>query len=154
MFPRPTYYLLALGLPADFDRVAAADIKAAYAKLAMGGSHPDRGGHADEWALVTAAYNELKAILSKKRGRYESSTDERWLAAWTELQIAKAQAARAAKAKAEPLKFVFIERAGEAKDDRRRRYARESQAFRYATDPEFAAKRRAASKRSHAKAQS
>ncbi len=88
-------------------------------------------------------------IRGKKRGRYETNTDERWLAAWTELQIAKAQAAHAAEA---PERFAFEEIEGESKNDRRKRYARESQKFRYANDPEFAAKRRESSKRSHAKA--
>jgi hypothetical protein len=156
MFARPVYYLAALGLPADFDAVTAEDVKKAYSALATNGMHTDNGGDAETWALITAAYNEVKAMFAKKRGRSESNSDKRWLAAWDALQRpstrpSEPKAAGTDEPKADGEKFVFEEKDGESKDDRRKRYARQSQQFRYARDPEFAAKRKASSLKSHAK---
>ena len=76
---RPTFYFAALGLDEDFDAVTAAEVKSAYAALASNGLHPDHGGDARKWTLITAAYNELKAIYGKKRGRYTKKSDILWL---------------------------------------------------------------------------
>lgn len=158
-FAKPVYYLAAFGLPADFDKVTSADVKKAYASIASNGAHPDNGGDPQTFALVTAAYNELKAIFGKKRGVYENKSDVVWMRNWTELHAPKPQP-KADKPKSAPKTdapktdapvWVFEEREGESKDDRRKRYARERQAFRYANDPEFAKARKEASKRSHSK---
>lgn len=204
IFPRPTYYFTALLILSDnpWETATIADIKDAYAELAKNGEHPDHGGDPERWKLITAAYNELKAIYAKKRGRYESKTDLAWVRNWDALETAglgedipeddepattepeatepeaeetsepaddeetadeepevsepEAEAATEEPeteepAAAEPAPFVFAEVEGESKDDRRRRYARERQQWRYATDPEFAASRRSASKKSHSK---
>jgi DnaJ-class molecular chaperone len=150
---RPIFYFAALGLTED---ATPAEVKSAYANLASNGLHPDHGGDAAKWTLITAAYNELKAIFGKKRGQYTNKSDALWLRDWLLLHGAEdterpaADAPKAEQSSGLP-KFVFAEREGESKDERRKRYARESQQFRYATDPYYAAKRKESSLRSHAK---
>lgn len=172
LFARPTYYLAVLGVDGDFETNTAKDVKAAYANLASNGMHPDHGGDPELWKLITAAYNEAKGIFSKKRGKYESKTDQLWLMAFEALQkpatspsepeAAGTEEPKVDEPKAEEPKadkraagskttdgWVFEEKDGESKDDRRKRYARERQAYRYANDPDFAASRKKASRDSH-----
>jgi hypothetical protein len=152
----PLFYLRALSMTDDsFETVTTASIKDAYRAAAANGLHPDHGGDAELWALVTAAYNELKAIFTKKRGKSINHTDEAWLRAFDKATAPKLAAAPKADKKAAGSKttdgWVFEEKDGESKDDRRKRYARERQQYRYASDPDFAAARKAASKKSHSK---
>lgn len=121
--------------------------------------HPDVGGDVELWTLRTAAYNEMKRVLNKKRGKYSTKSDERWAEMWAEAQhrvyTNKAKEAKMTDETVTPEapekpKFVFVKQAGETVEDQRRRYAREYAKFRYA-DPEYAAKRRESSRRSHKK---
>jgi hypothetical protein len=142
---QPLYYLRALSMTDDnFSTVTSATLKAAYAEAAKTG-HPDHDGDPVLWALITSAYNEMKSILAKKRGATESKTDEAWLRSFTEATKPKAKSNGTGDG------WVFEEVDGESKDDRRKRYARSRQQFRYATDPEYAAARKEASLRSHKK---
>jgi hypothetical protein len=152
MFARPVYYLAALALVADFDAVTREDVTKAYTAMAANGFHPDRGGDPELWKLITAAFNEAKGIYSKKRGKFESSSDRRWMAAWDAMHAPKAEAPKD-KPKASKANdgFVFEDIDGESKDDRRKRYARTRQQYRYANDAAFATARREASKKSHSK---
>lgn len=159
IFTKPVYYLEALGLAADFDVVTREDVTKAYRAVAANGEHPDNGGDSKRWTLVNSAFNQLKAIYSKKRGGYENKGDTAWKAEWDALAKptpkAKPKAKRTAKPKTAkgPNKWgVEPRRADETADDYRRRYARETQAARYAADPDYAAKRKEASVRSHKKA--
>jgi DnaJ-class molecular chaperone len=147
---RPTFFFAALGLEEDFDANTSADIKSAYANLASNGLHPDHGGDAAKWTLITAAYNELKAIFGKKRSKYTTPSDEAWLRNYLALHGMETPKDETTTSGDLP-KFVFVEQEGESRDDRRKRYARQSQQFRYATDPYYAAKRKESSLRSHAK---
>lgn len=155
---RPVFYLAALGLPADFTKVTAKDVTKAYRAIAGNGDHPDNGGNGERFALITAAYNELKAISGKKRGTLTRKSDEAWLRAWNALPNSAHAGTSTSKGEAKPEVakrqprtdgWVFEEREGESKEDRRKRYARERQAFRYANDPEFAAARKRQSRDSH-----
>lgn len=140
-------YCQALGLDAN---ATTEDVKNAYRSMAGNGEHPDHGADPERWKLITAAYGELKNIAQKKRGRYTTKSDEAWLRAWDDLTrpAPKPEEPKAEQASAE---WAFEEREGESKDDRRRRYARTRQQWRYANDPEFAKARKEASLRSHKK---
>lgn len=129
----------------------------AYRALAGNGEHPDNGGNEDRWKLVTAAYTELKKIFSKKRGSTETKSDERWYSAWIDLTRPQSatppKSGPSASASSDgTVEWKFEDIEGESKEDRRRRYARTRQQFRYATDPDYAKARKEASVRSHKKA--
>lgn len=98
---------------------------------------PDR---AAEFTLVTAAFNALKADPFRFFG---SKAD----LAWQRDYITATKPAPAAGGE----KYHFLKREGESKDDARKRYARESQQWKYARDPDFARRRREASNRCNAK---
>lgn len=101
--------------------------------------HPDVAPErAAEFSLVTAAFNVLKANPLHVFG---DKSDLAWQRDYL------AATAPAPKAKGTNDGWVFVEKADESKDDRRKRYARERQAFRYAADPAFAQARKDASKR-------
>jgi hypothetical protein len=146
----PLFYLRALSMTDDdFSTVTTASVKAAYREAASNGLHPDHGGDEKMWSLITSAYNELKAITTKKRGKTLTKTDEAWL---RDFMVATEPVADEPKPAADvPTEWVFEDIEGESKEDRRKRYARTRQAYRYATDPEYAASRKAASLKSHAK---
>lgn len=151
---RPTFFFAALGLDEDFDANTSAEVKSAYANLASNGMHPDHGGDAAKWTLITAAYNELKAIYGKKRGKFTSNSDMLWLRNYLALhgmETPKADKPKAEKTAAANKWGVEPRREDESKDDYRKRYARETQQAKYAADPDYAQKRREASLRSHAK---
>jgi DnaJ-class molecular chaperone len=141
-----TTYFSALGLP---ETATPADVKKAYAAMASNGDHPDKGGDPKRWALITAAFNELKRMAAKKRGRaFGTASDLAWLRDWNNLnKPAASEAPKQEAPKDDRPKYVFVKREGESKEDARRRYARESQQFKYQSDPDFAQRRRDASKR-------
>jgi hypothetical protein len=79
---RPTFYLAALGLAPDFDAVTLADVKTAYATVAKT-HHPDvNPDSAALFTLISAAYTEVRGILTKKRGKFIPKSDEAWLRSW------------------------------------------------------------------------
>lgn len=145
---KPTYWT-ALNITEGASRQK---IAAAYRKIAKE-LHPDVAPErAAEFALVTAAFNSLKANPLHYFG---SKADRAWQRDYIAASGWKApRAERAAKPKASKVNdgFVFEDIEGESKEDRRKRYARTRQQWRYARDSEYAAARRAASKKSHAKA--
>lgn len=117
-------------------------IVAAYRKLAKE-LHPDNGnGESKLFTLVTAAYNVLKANPQHVWGaRGDASWQRDYIAA-----TARSKAEKTAN------KWGIAPRGkDESADDYRRRYAREAQKARYESDPDYAAKRRESSVRSHAK---
>ncbi len=120
-------------------------IVAAYRKLSQT-MHPDKGGDEKVWALITAAFNALKADPQHFWGQNGDSSWQRDYEAAT-----KPKAKTGGRPKGTSDGWVFEEREGESKDDRRRRYARERQQFRYANEPDYAAARKAASLKSHKK---
>lgn len=75
-------YYEALGLNDEADLAA---IKKAYATIAGNGEHPDHGGDPERFKLITAAFNELKAMKSKKRGYWGRNSDLAWARAWDDL---------------------------------------------------------------------
>ena len=78
MIARPTYYLEAFGLAADFDAVTREDVTKAYRAMAGNGAHSDHGGDPAKWQLITAAYNALREIFNKKRSKFETPSDAAW----------------------------------------------------------------------------
>jgi curved DNA-binding protein CbpA len=76
-------YFTALNLTPD---ASLDDVKKAYAVFAAE-LHPDKpAGDAEKFALLTEAFNQIKRIFAKKRGRvFGSNGDEAWLRAWTDL---------------------------------------------------------------------
>jgi DnaJ-class molecular chaperone len=123
-------------------------IVAAYRKLSTT-MHPDAGGDEKLFALITAAFNALKADPSHFWGQNGDSSWQRdYIAATKPADEPEPKAAGRPKIEDG---FVFEDIEGESKDDRRRRYARTRQQYRYANDPEFAKARKEASLRSHAK---
>lgn len=89
-------YLSALGLDPERE-YATKEIHAAYRTLAANGDHPDHGGNAERWQLITAAYNELKAMAAKKRGGYGRKSDIAWAAEWEAVSAPKAKRQKAEK---------------------------------------------------------
>ena len=151
---KPTVtYFDALGMTADGGEVTAKTVQAAYRKIAKT-EHPDAGGNAEKFALITAAYNALstdEAILMyafNVSSNHFTNAEKSWARAWNALTTATPKA-EAPSSGDSAERYVFVPREGESKDDKRKRYARESQQFRYARDPEYAQKRREASVKSH-----
>jgi DnaJ-class molecular chaperone len=139
--PKPTYWT-ALNVEQGASKQK---IVAAYRKLAKE-LHPDNGnGESALFTLVTAAYNVLK---SDPQHVFGSKADLTWQ---RDYLAATAKPKAESKARKTNDGWVFEEREGESKEDRRRRYARERQQYRYANDPDFAAARKAASLKSHKK---
>lgn len=148
----PTFFD-ALGITLD---ATTADVTKAYRRLAPE-FHPDlHPEHAERFKLITAAFNVLKNETSRlayrRRARLDllDGSDQSWARDWTAVTTPQRETPKSSSLP----KFVFVERDGETKDDRRKRYARESQQFRYKTDPYYARTRREASKRSYAKKKS
>ena len=42
------------------------EIRARYRKLALGNSHPDKGGNAKKWSEITSAFNAIKNSQARK----------------------------------------------------------------------------------------
>lgn len=135
--PSPNFHD-ALGVKQD---VSAETIKRAYRRIAKE-MHPDAGnGETELFKLITAAYQGLKDDPARPWGQRGDAT-------WQQSYLKATAKPKAERPKAEG-EFVFEDIEGESKQDRRRRYARTRQAFRYQTDPEYAAARRASSVKSH-----
>lgn len=80
------YAKVAFGLPAAKAATANIhDIRAAYHAMATNGDHPDHGGNAERWTLITAAFNECKSIAAKKRGALVRKSDQAWVRHWGEM---------------------------------------------------------------------
>lgn len=87
MFTKPTYYYRALGVT---EYATPAEITEAYKTLAKT-QHPDHGGVAEMFTLITSAYNEIKRINAKKRGAGENRGDRAWYTEWMALAGLKPQ---------------------------------------------------------------
>jgi hypothetical protein len=123
MFARPTYYFAALGITEDATKD---EVTKAYRALAANGEHPDHGGDCERWQLITAAFNELKAMFSKKRGRYENKSDEAWKRAWDALvKPAATKTPKAEQPKAEKTSYAATHPTG-TKSDRSKRCGRQT----------------------------
>ena len=120
-------------------------IVAAYRKLSQT-MHPDAGGDEKLFSLITAAFNALKADTNHFWGSNGDSGWQRDYVAATTKPADEPKTAGRPRAKIND-GFVFEDIEGESKDDRRRRYARTRQQYRYVNEPEFAAARKAASKK-------
>ncbi len=148
----PDFYWTALNLQPGASRE---DVTKAYRSMASNGEHPDNGADPERWKLITAAFNELKSIFNKKRSKYTTPGDEAWLRAWEAMNMPENNEPETEQTTDETEKFVFVftERDGESKEDRKKRRAREYSAaycnWRYKHDPEYAAKRKASSLKSH-----
>jgi mono/diheme cytochrome c family protein len=88
-----TYYTV-LGIT---ETATAAEVKEAYRKLSET-QHPDKGGDAERWKLITAAFNAAKNIAANRRGGFGNRPDQAWQRAWEALApTAEAPKAKAAK---------------------------------------------------------
>jgi hypothetical protein len=74
------------------ETATVAEVKEAYRKLSET-QHPDKGGDAERWKLLTSAFNAAKARVAGRRGGWGTRSDLAWLRAW------EAQAAKEAEAK-------------------------------------------------------
>lgn len=142
----------------------------AYKTLAKTG-HPDAGGDAALWTLITAAYGQMCKVFNKARSPYDNKGDGLWLKEYEMLlngpqkpsgdpkasrpdnpkPEAPSEPTDASGDSADTTPWMFTERDGEEPADRRRRRAREYQQWRIKNDPVFAASRSAASKKSRLK---
>ena len=75
-----TYYTV-LGIT---ETATAAEIKEAYRALSET-QHPDKGGDAERWKLITAAFNAAKNIAANRRGGFGNRSDQAWQRAWEAL---------------------------------------------------------------------
>jgi hypothetical protein len=87
-----TFYT-ALGIA---ETATAAEIKEAYRKLSET-QHPDKGGDAERWKLITAAFNAAKNIAAGRRGGWGNRSDLAWQRAWEALPKPQAKKAKAPK---------------------------------------------------------
>jgi mono/diheme cytochrome c family protein len=88
-----TFYT-ALGIA---ETATAAEVKEAYRKRSET-QHPDKGGDAERWKLITAAFNAAKNIAANRRGGFGNRSDLAWQRAWEALApTAEAPKAKAAK---------------------------------------------------------
>jgi hypothetical protein len=82
------------------ETATTAEVKEAYRKLSET-QHPDKGGDAELWKLLTSAFNAAKSRAARRRGGWGTPSDLAWLRAWDALAAQQAEAAKAAqKAKA------------------------------------------------------
>jgi len=84
-------YYTALGIT---ETATAAEVKEAYRKLSET-QHPDKGGDAELWKLLTSAFNACKSIAAGRRGGWGTRSDQAWLRAWEALAAKQAEAKKA-----------------------------------------------------------
>jgi hypothetical protein len=85
------------------ETATTAEVKEAYRKLSET-QHPDKGGDAELWKLLTSAFNAAKTRAAGRRGDWGTRSDQAWLRAWEAL-AAKAAEAKKAKAPKEARTF-------------------------------------------------
>jgi len=76
------------------ETATAAEVKEAYRKLSET-MHPDKGGDAELWKLLTTAFNAAKARAAGRRGDWGTRSDQAWLRAWDALAAKQAEAKKA-----------------------------------------------------------